>query len=193
MKNQKTILIGLVVFVVVALLVYHFNTETVATTDYGITDANIDCDGEYYIFTGTFNTWRIGTHQVQVFCDDDPSNNILNLYVEEVTSSGTYDYHTSRHVDDFNAEMPCDLVWFQLYDADDSVVFFRTEDESVPECIPPIRTPTPPPTATPAPTPPYVYDPPSDDIWIITGVAAFLLLIYFAFRKKPPATPQRRK
>lgn len=192
MKNQKTILVGIAVFVVIAALVYHFNTETVATSDYGITDANIVCDGELYIFTGTFNTWRVGTHQVQVFCDDDPSKHILNFYEKDISSSGSYDWHVSRYIDDFNSDMPCDTVWFQLYDADASTVFFRTEDESVPIC--PIRTPTPAPTLTPTPHDPGIIDEfPNNDTWVILGAAAFVLLIYFAFRKKPPTTPRGKK
>ena len=73
--------------------------------------------------------------------------------------------------------MPCDKVKFQLYDADASTVFFRTEDESMPECG---ITPTP--TATPEPTPNG--DTTTGDIWIIGGVAASVLFIYFAFIKK---------
>lgn len=179
MKNQKTILVGIAVFVVIAALVYHFNTETVATADYGITSADIECYGDNYIFTGTFYTWRVGTHQVQIFCDDDPSNNILNFYEAEVSSSGTYEWSVTRNINDFDNIMPCDKVSFQLYDADSSTVFFRTEDESMPECG---ITPTPTATAIPAPTPNG--DTKTEDIWIIGGVAAFVLLIYFAFIKK---------
>lgn len=191
MKNQKAILVGIAVFVVIAALVYHFNTETVATTDYGITKADITCDGEFYMFTGTFNTWRIGMHQVQIFCDDDPSKNILNFYEKEISSSGSYEWHVTRYIDDFDNAMPCDTVWFQLYDTDASVTFFRTEEESVPECgITP--TPTATATATPAPTPPND-DTKTNDIWIIGAVAAFVLLIYFAFVNKPPITPRGKK
>lgn len=179
MKNQKTILVGIAIFLIVALLVYHFNTETVATTDYGITKANIECSGDDYVFTGSFYTWRIGTHQVQVFCDENPSNNILDFYETEVTSSGTYGWSVTRNINDFDNIMPCNKVRFQLYDADASVVFFRTEDESMPECG---ITPTPTATATPAPTPNG--DTTTDNIWIMGGVAAFVLLIYFAFIKK---------
>lgn len=188
-KNQKTILVGIAVFVVIAALVYHFNTETVATTDYGITKADITCDGEFYVFTGTFNTWRVGMHQVQIFCDDNPSKNILNFYEEEIPSSGVYDWSVTYDIDDFNTEMPCTEVWFQLYDADASTVFFRTEDASVPACG---ITPTPTATATPAPTPPND-DTKTNDIWIIGAVAAFVLLIYFAFVNKPPITPRGKK
>lgn len=192
-KNQKTILIGIAVFVVIASLVYYFNTETVATSDYGITDANIECDGELYIFTGTFNTWRVGAHQVQVFCDDDPSNHILNFYEEDISSSGSYDWHVSRYIDDFNSDMPCTEVWFQLYDSDASTVFLRTETESIPVCH--ISTPTPTPTASPTPDP--TIDPSPDttegDRMVLGGVAAFVLLIYFAFIKKPPTTPRSKK
>jgi uncharacterized protein (UPF0333 family) len=177
MKNQKTILVGIAVLIAVAALVYYFNTETVATTDYGITKANIECSGNDYVFTGSFYTWRIGTHQVQVFCDDNPSNNILNFYETEITSSGTYEWSVTRNINDFNNIMPCDKVCFQLYDADASTTFFRTEDESMPECG---ITPTP--TATPAPTPNG--DTTNDNIWLIGGVAALVLLIYFAFIKK---------
>jgi len=178
MKNQKTILVGIAVFVVIAALVYHFNTETVATADYGITSADIECSGGDYVFTGTFYTWRIGTHQVQVFCDDNPSNNILDFYETEVTSSGTYEWSVTRNINDFDNIMPCDKVLFQLYDADSSTVFFRTEDESMPECG---ITPTPTATATPAPTPNG--DTTTGDLWIIGGGVAFVLLIYFAFIK----------
>ena len=192
MKNQKAILVGIAVFVVIASLVYYFHTETVATTDYGITRADIECSGNKYVFTGTFNTWRIGTHQVQVFCDDNPSKNIMNFYEEEIPSSGVYDWSVTYDIDDFNAAMPCAEVWFQLYDADASTVFFRTEDESIPECgITPTPTATPAPTATPEPTPNDTTT--TDDTWIIGGVAAFVLLIYFAFIKKPPTTPRSKK
>lgn len=188
MKNQKAILVGIAVFVVIAALVYYFNTETVATADYGITRANIECSGDNYIFTGSFHTWRVGTHQVQVFCDDNPSNNILNFYEEEISSSGTYDWSVTYDIDDFDAAMPCAEVWFQLYDADASTVFFRTEDESIPICG---ATPTPTPTTTPTPTPDDEL--PNNDTWVILGAAAFVLLIYFAFRKKPPTTPRGKK
>lgn len=185
MNNQKTAIIGIAALILVALLVYHFSTDTAATTDYGITAANIDCDGDYYVFTGTFNTWRVGLHQVQVFCDDDASKNILNFYEKDVSSSGSYNWQVTRHIDDFDDTMPCDEVWFQLYDADASVTFFRTEDESVPECG---TSPTPTPTPDPDPDPD-----PIDDTWIIGGIAAFLLLLYLASRKKPPITPRRHK
>ena len=189
MKNQKTILIGIAVFIAVALLVYHFNTETLATTDYGITDADIECSGDNYVFTGSFYTWCVGTHQVQAFCDDDPRHNIIDFYETATPSSGVYDWSVTYDAGDFDAIMPCDRVIFQLYYVDTATLLWKTQKEYLPACG---TDPTPTPTPTPTPGDPDP-DITEDDIWVLGGVAAFILLIFFAFRMKPPTTPRSKK
>ena len=140
MKNQKTILVGIAVLIVVALLVYHFSTDTVATTDYGITNADIECSGDNYVFTGTFYTWCVGPHQVQIFCDDPADGYILDFYEVTTPSSGTYDWSETYNIDDFDALMSCDAVRFQLYDINSATAFWKTKHESIPDCG---TTPTP--------------------------------------------------
>ena len=58
-------------------------------------------------------------------------------------------------------------------------------------------TSTPTPTPTPSPTPPpddgKDGDITTNDMLVLGGVALFILLVYFAFRKNPPITPRRKK
>lgn len=185
MKNQKTILFGVAVLVIVSFIVFYASENPVASTDYGVTRANAKCDGDDYTFSGTFHTWRVGMHQVQAICS--ASHNIQDFYELDVKSSGTYDWSVTYDADDFNTRMPCEKVTFQLYDSDAKHLFWKVKSKALPECG--TSAPTPTPTTTPpdnGETPPEDPGLTRDDMLVMGSVAAIILIIAVIARRRPP-------
>lgn len=194
--NPKTL--AMVAGIIVIATVAAYYGGMFSAVDNGIIKGDIRCsaDNTKYVFKIDFYTPDPGEHHIQAFCADDPRYQVMRLAVVDMPVGDIGTVTVECDCDEWDALMPCDKIDFQLYNADKALVYWRIDYDSMPSCatVPtptPTLTPTPTPTPTPdedgTPTPTPTPSPNGDtttDIWVLGGVAVFLLLLYFAFRKQ---------